>query len=66
MNGGDVQGLARGQELQPVPGSLGLSAADGIGQSHKQVRYPCSDRALMDEIRFIWVNFERRADSPNC
>ena len=32
----------------------------------KQVRYPCRDRALMDEIRSIWVNFEREADSPNC
>ena len=27
---------------------------------------PCTDRALMSEIQSIWVNFERKADSPNC
>src|SRR5258707_15871496 len=27
---------------------------------------PCTNRALMSEIQSIWVNFERKADSPNC
>jgi hypothetical protein len=26
----------------------------------------CTNRALMSEIQAIWVNFERKADSPNC
>ena len=26
----------------------------------------CTNRALLSEIQSIWVNFERKADSPNC
>jgi hypothetical protein len=32
----------------------------------KQVRQPCTNRVLMNSIEAIWVNLERRADSPNC
>ncbi len=27
---------------------------------------PCTNRANMSGIQTIWVNFERKADSPNC
>ena len=27
---------------------------------------PCQNRATMNGIETIWVNFERKADSPNC
>jgi hypothetical protein len=27
---------------------------------------PCTNRANMSGIQATWVNFERKADSPNC
>ena len=34
--------------------------------TRKRVYAPCANRALIDRLQPIWVNFEREADSPNC
>ena len=33
--------------------------------ARKQVYAPCAKRVPIDCFQLIWVNFERRADSPN-
>jgi hypothetical protein len=39
---------------------------DSVIENHLLGKETSTNRALMSEIQSIWVDFERKADSPNC